>query len=60
MIDMAQADNTLRKVYLDSSNLFYVVDINTHEVIASELSHDRAIRVCLKDFNNRQVLKGGK
>lgn len=59
MVDMAQAESTLRKAYLDYSNLFYVIDINTHEVIASELTHDRAIWVCLKDFNNRQVLKGG-
>ena len=57
MIDMAQLDRDLRKVWQESSNEFYVVDTRTDEVVGVDLPHDMAIRMCMKDFDNREVRK---
>lgn len=57
MIDMAQLDRDLRRVWHEPVNKFYVVDTRTEEVVGVDLPHDMAIRICMKDFDNREVRK---
>lgn len=57
MIDMAQLDKDLRKVWHEPINKFYVIDTKTNEVVGVDLPHDMAIRICMKDFNNREIRK---
>jgi hypothetical protein len=54
MIDLAQADSTLRN---NSSEIkYYYVKDNDGTVYGSFDSHADAIRFCLKDFDNRQII----
>ena len=58
MIDLMQLDSSLRKFHYRYTNDFYVINIKTDEILGMNLSHSEAIRLCMKDFNNRTILKG--
>ena len=58
MIDLAQADNTLRNN--DSEIKYYYVQDNDGTVYGSFDSHSSAIRFALKDIDNRQVITGNQ
>ena len=55
MIDMAQADSTLRTKE-HTFQYYYVVD-NTGAVYGSFDSHGNAMRFALQDIDNRRVVK---
>ena len=57
MIDMAQLDRDLRKVWNEPVNKFYVVDTRTNEIMGVDLPQDMAMRICMQDFDNREVRK---
>jgi hypothetical protein len=58
MLDLMQLDRSLRENRIIFSNSFYVIDLITDEIISKNLSHSQALRLCMKDFNNRKILKG--
>jgi hypothetical protein len=54
MIDMAQADSTLRNN--DREIKYYYVEDSDGNVYGSFDSHSHAMRFCLKDLDNRRII----
>ena len=54
MIDMAQADNTLRNNGREIK--YYYVEDSDGNVYGSFDNHFRAMQFCLKDLDNRRVI----